>query len=167
MTSKLRLPTPGARYEERNEAETRREIELAFLRQQNGGVGLAKRRTITLVSGSLANNTDEQGLLDLLAPGVLFYSVTSDKAARLRLYAHDAARDADYLRPTSTPPSPGIGVFGEWRWQVEQKKTITPNVYLFNDDDVVNNNIYYTLENLSGSTTTITIELVVVTIEAA
>lgn len=169
----ISLPKPGAKYDPRNEAETRRLIELAFLRiaavTGTGGGGTstpaATRREVILTTGSVASGAEEQGTIDMGAKTQMLLLIESDRACRLRFYATSAARATDLSRGTDADPPAGRGVQGEFIWQTSHQKIVN-FVDLFNADDPVTNTIYYTYKNLSGSTGTATITMTVLTLEA-
>jgi hypothetical protein len=163
----LRLPKPPPRYDPRDEAETRRLIELALLRDTpgQGGAGLESRREVTLTTASLANGAEETGTIDIGAPGVRLLKIESDRACWFRPYPTAATRTLDEDRSQDTDPPTGR-VFADFIWLTAHEKIVTPPVDLFNADSSVAEVIYYSVKNISGTTGTITLTLTVVSNEA-
>jgi hypothetical protein len=167
VSTKLVLPQPESGYNQENEAQTRRAIELAFLRQRSGGGGaLQSRRTVTITTASLAAGEVEEGSIDFGAPGQDLLTLTTDRACRLRFYATAAGQTADLDRAYTTPPAAGLGYFLDAIWRTVHTKIMAPPVKLFNAEAPVSNTIYYTIENLSTATGAVTITAVVVSTEA-
>lgn len=166
MTVKLRLPTPGPQYDQRNEAETRREIELLMLKSVASSASAgAARRTVTWATASLASGATESGSTNFGAPGQHLIMIETDVPARVRLYADQDVRDEDLDRATSTPPDSGTGVFLDAKWNTTHIKFIAPPVFLYNADSPVADTIYYNITNLDGSTTPVTVTATVISAE--
>ena len=89
------------------------------------------------------------------------FKITTNAAAWVRVYVDDASRDADTTRSEGEDPSPGDGVIGEVRTTGSQSVLITPGIMGFNNDNPRTNNIYLSVTNRSGSSTTITVTLTV------
>lgn len=166
MSTKLVLPQPEASYDRENEAQTRRAIELAFLRQSpSTGGGLPSRRTVVLTTASLANGSTETGTIDIGAPAVTLLAIESDRACWFRPYPTAAARTLDSSRSSDADPPTGR-VFADFIWLSAHEKIVIPVVDLFNFDASVSNSIYYSLKNTSGSTGVTTITMTVLSKEA-
>lgn len=166
MTVKLRLPTPGPSYDQRNEAETRREIELLLLKSVASSASAgAARRTVIFATGSLASGATESGSTNFGAPGQHLIMIESDVPARVRLYSASSVRDADLSRAVATPPDSGTGVFLDAVWNTTHVKYIAPPVFLYNADSPVADTIYYNITNLDSSTTPVTITATVISAE--
>lgn len=166
MTVKLRLPTPGPTYDQRNEAETRREIELLMLKSVAGTPNLgAARRTVVFTTASLAHSATESGYVDMGAPGQHLIMITADRSARVRFYADQDVRDDDLDRPSSTAPDAGVGVFLDAVWATTHTKFIAPPVFLYNADSPVAERIYYNVTNTSGATSAVIVTCVVISAE--
>ena len=73
------------------------------------GGGSFTRTTATYTTGSLVASGQETGVV-ALAAGYRLYVVSTDRPARVRLYATVAYRDADASRPKGTDPSGDHGV---------------------------------------------------------
>lgn len=162
----FRLPRPLAQYDARDEAETRRLIELALLRDTGGGAGLESRRDVAFTTASLANGASQQSSTDFGAPGQLLLMISVNRACRLRFYAIASVQSTDASRAYTTPPQAGIGMLLDAVWLTVHTKYIAPPVLLFNGNVPASNTIYWTVENLSGSTGTVTVTATVVSIEA-
>ena len=163
----LRLPSPPERYSQRDEAETRRLIELVLLSAAPAAAGgLPSRRTVTYTTASLAAGDSEQASFNLGAPGAVLRTILSDRAARARFYAVASVQSSDASRAFTTPPQAGIGMLGDFVWLTSHTKIVSPHLDLFNADDPVDNTVYITVQNLTGSTSTVTLTLEVVSVEA-
>lgn len=161
----LRLPSPPKTYEQRDEAETRRLIELALLRDTPGAASGAARRTVTFATAVLAAGASELRYADFGAPGQHLLMLQADKACRIRLYSAAAIRDSDAPRPASTAPDSGVGILLDAIWATPHVKFIAPPVFLYNADAAVASNIYYVVTNTGSVSAAITITATVVSAE--
>jgi hypothetical protein len=164
----ITLPSPGVRYDRDNEAATRHAIQTAFLRCTGGegGAGaLPSRRTVVYTTGSLAAGESEQATFDLGAPGAVLRTIDTDRAARARFYAVASVQSTDADRAFTTPPQAGIGILGDFVWTTSHRKIVSPHLDLFNADSPVSNTVYVNVQNLTGSTSTVTITMTVVSVE--
>lgn len=127
--------------------------------------GLASRATVTLTSGSLANNAVENGTVTL-AKSSLLHSIEADRACRVVFYSTDAARTADAGRALGTPAAPGLGVLAEFAFSAADTIDCGPRPLLANGDSSPTTSVYYALTNLSGATSTVALTLVHLKLEA-
>jgi len=165
----IRLPRPSVHYDAANEAATRREIETALARlpQTSASSGLAARRRVIKTTNSLAAQDIEQGQINMGAKTQVLLLLETNRACRLRLYSDTAARAEDADRSLSADPKAGIGVLAEFIWLTAHTKHVSPAVVLYNADETVSDLIYYTVQNLSGSTGAITLTFTVLSLEGA
>lgn len=164
--TKLTLPETPKRFDPDNEQETRRLIELAFARQEAGGGALPSRRTVTHTSASLAAGASVEESFNLGAPGAVLRTILVDRAARVRFYATAAAQTNDLTRAFTTAPQAGLGILGDFIWLTSHTKIVSPHLDLFNADSPVASTVYITIQNLTASTSTVLVTLVVVSVEA-
>jgi hypothetical protein len=163
----LTLPEAGDRYSQDNEQETRRLIELAFSRAAPGGSGaLPSRRTVEHTSASMAASATVTESFDLGAPGAVLRTIESDRASRVRFYSTASAQSDDLTRAFTTPPQAGLGILGDFIWQTSHTKIVSPHLDLFNADNPVSNTLYITIQNLTGSSSTVLVTMVVVSVES-
>lgn len=123
-----------------------------------GGGSGCTRTTLNFTSGSLAVAADEIDTVPTGADSFLFLSMTVSIPCRVRVYATAAFAAADRTRPSSQDP---VGNFGMYLEMVfipgVPTWTMAPIPVAVNQDVVENQNVYMTIQNLSPTTTTITI----------
>lgn len=137
-----------------------------------GGLNTALN-TATITTNSLANLASQTGSVNM-AKGFLLFFVQFDHAARIRLYSTAAGRDTspEPTRPVSVAVTPGLSN------QIICDIVLTglPGVPLTfpcsniipggNQDTGQSSSIYWAIQNISGSTTTITATLSFLQLEA-
>ena len=129
------------------------------------GGGLVTRQTLTGTTSSLANNaTAELNIVGYKSYTLL--KIQTSAAAWVRVYTDDASRDADVTRSEGQDPVAGSGVVTEVITTGAQTVLISPGVIGFNNDSTPNTNIYLSVTNRSGSTTSITVTLTAIRLEA-
>lgn len=123
-----------------------------------GGGPTSEARFSASASASLASGASAATTLDLGATNARILRVTSNGAARLRLYASEAARDADAERDTETDPTDDHGVWldfalpsGDVDW------IVSPAVDLANMDDPLGTTVPATIDNLGTASAVVTI----------
>lgn len=127
------------------------------------GSGIARTST-TITTASLADLARGSGSV-ALAKTLCLLSIQLDRAARIRFYATAAIRDADLGRSIATEPVDGCF----YDAQSTGAATFFGNtgaVTIFNGDSSATTSIYYTIDNLSGSTSTVAATLKYVPLEA-
>jgi hypothetical protein len=120
-------------------------------------VGLSSRDTFTKTTGSLANNTSEDGTVQLAKTCVLLQLIV-DRACRIVYYSTPAARTADSGRVLGVPPSPGLGILAEFAPTGAVTIDCGPLILLANGDGSPSTDIYYTITNMGGSTHTVQVD---------
>lgn len=122
------------------------------------GGGSSVRATVSKTTGSLANGASETGTLTL-AKTLALLGATTDRDARVQLYATAAYRTADAGRAVGTNPTPGTengiiadfvltSALGTWDF--------SPPLLGSNRDGTPASTVYYRITNL-GTTGTITV----------
>jgi hypothetical protein len=125
--------------------------------------GIGTRKNVTYTTASLANNASETGAVALGKSGALFY-ITADRAARVRIYATAAKRDADLARAAGSDRTANDLMFAEiiFTSSLLGIGTQDPVVRYYNLDATVVGNIYVIVQNTSGATSTVAITFTVV-----
>jgi hypothetical protein len=131
-----------------------------------GGSGtLASRAAIAGTTGSLANAAT--GNLTITGyKGYMLYKIQTSAAAWVRIYTDIASRTADASRVEGADPTPGSGVVAEVITTGAQTILISPGALGFSNESSPNTNIQLAVTNKSGGTTTITVTLTAVQLEA-
>ncbi len=130
-----------------------------------GGGSMASRTTVSGTTSSLS--AGGTGPINITGyKGYMLMKVETSAAAWVRIYTSEAARIADASRTEGTDPSPGAGVIAEVITTGADTVMITPGALGFNDDPTVTTDIPVRVTNKSGSSTTITVTLTVIQLEA-
>jgi hypothetical protein len=113
------------------------------------GVG-SNRTTLEHVTAALASGAYQTDDL-AWAPSVRMFKIATDRAARVRIYATAAQRDADISRQPGTKPTGNHGRLFEFITTPTQLEwTLTPVVDMTADED--DGVFYITVDNLSNTT---------------
>ena len=125
----------------------------------------SSRATVAGTSASLLN--DASGDIDITGfKGYILYKIQTSVASWVRLYTDSASRTADNSRLEGTDPLPGAGVIAEVITTGASTILISPGAFGFNNESSPTTNIPVRVTNKSGSTTDVTVTLVVVQLEA-
>ena len=125
----------------------------------------SSRATVAGTSASLLN--DASGDIDITGfKGYILYKIQTSVASWVRLYTDSASRTADNSRLEGTDPLPGAGVIAEVITTGASTILISPGAFGFNNEGSPTTNIPVRVTNKSGSTTDVTVTLVVVQLEA-
>ncbi len=130
-----------------------------------GGSSLQSRIIRTNQTTSLADGAEA----DLDITGFKAYallSITTDKAARVRLYVKAASRTADASRAEGTDPTSDAGLIAEVITTGAETVIISPGAYGFNLENFTTTNIPCRVTNKSGSTDTVQVSLLVLQLES-
>ena len=132
-----------------------------------GGTSLGSRQTFNAsTSAAHADNTAENITITAYK-GYALYKVKVAEPAWVSLYVSSAARTADSNRAITMDPTPGSGVIAEVITQSTNETVLfTPAVIGYNDDSTPSTNVYLKVQNRSGSTQSINVELTVTQLEA-
>jgi len=130
-----------------------------------GGGTLAARAAVAGTTASLANAA--RGNLTITGyKGYMLYKIQTSAAAWVRIYTDIASRTADASRVEGADPTPGSGVVAEVITTGAQTILISPGALGFSNETVPDTNIQLAVTNKSGATTTITVTLTAVQLEA-
>jgi hypothetical protein len=130
-----------------------------------GGGTLASRAAVAGTTASLANAAT--GNLTITGyKGYMLYKIQTSAAAWVRIYTDIASRTADSSRVEGADPTPGAGVVAEVITTGAQTILISPGALGFSNESSPDTNIQLAVTNKSGATTTITITLTAVQLEA-
>jgi len=130
-----------------------------------GGGTLASRSAVAGTTASLANTAT--GNLTITGyKGYMLYKIQTSAAAWVRIYTDIASRTADATRVEGADPTPGAGVVAEVITTGAQTILISPGALGFSNESSPDTNIQLAVTNKSGGTTTITVTLTAVQLEA-
>jgi len=130
-----------------------------------GGGTLAARAAVAATTASLANTAT--GNLTITGyKGYMLYKIQTSAAAWVRIYTDTTSRTADATRLEGADPTPGSGVVAEVITTGAQTILISPGALGFSNETVPDTNIQLAVTNKSGGTTTITVTLTAVQLEA-
>jgi hypothetical protein len=130
-----------------------------------GGGTLAARAAVAGTTASLANAAT--GNLTITGyKGYMLYKIQTSAAAWVRIYTDIASRTADSSRAEGADPTPGSGVIAEVITTGAQTILISPGAFGFSNESSPDTNIQLAVTNKSGGTTTITVTLTAVQLEA-
>ncbi len=130
------------------------------------GGGAQSRNIVSGVTTSIPNlgigNTDIIG-----QKSYALMKVGLSTSGWIRLYTDSTSRSNDVSRSVGEDPAPGSGVIAEVvTTGISTQQMITPFAMGGNMDEPVTNKIYVAIQNLSGSTQTITANLTILQLEA-
>ena len=130
-----------------------------------GGGTLAARAAVAATTASLANTAT--GNLTIVGyKGYMLYKIQTSAAAWVRIYTDTTSRTADATRLEGADPTPGSGVVAEVITTGAQTILISPGALGFSNETVPDTNIQLAVTNKSGGTTTVTVTLTAVQLEA-
>lgn len=130
-----------------------------------GGGTLASRAAVAGTTASLANTAT--GNLTITGyKGYMLYKIQTSAAAWVRIYTDITSRTADATRLEGADPTPGSGVVAEVITTGAQTILISPGALGFSNEATPDSNIQLAVTNKSGGTTTITVTLTAVQLEA-
>jgi len=127
--------------------------------------GLQSRGTVTGTTSSLADAAEA----DLDITGFKSYAllaITTDRAARVRLYVSSATRTADASRAEGVDPTSDAGLIAEVITTGAETVIISPGAFGFNLESSPTTTIPCRVTNKSGSTSTVQVDLNILQLEA-
>ena len=130
-----------------------------------GGSGLQSR----IIRTNQTSNLPEGFEADLDITGFKAYAlmaITTDRAARVRLYVNAATRTADAARAEGVDPTSDAGLIAEVITTGAETVIISPGAYGFNLESSPTTTIPCRVTNKSGGTSTVQVDLNVVQLEA-
>jgi len=142
-------------------------VELANAADVGGGGGssLQSRADKVGTTPSLAN--DATNNLDITGfKGYALLSITTDKAAWVRIYSNGASRTADASRLETADPSPDAGVIAEVITTGAETVLMSPSAMGFNMEATPTTTIPCAVTNKSGSAGTVVVTLNILQLEA-
>lgn len=139
----------------------------AFVDAPSGGGGSSLQTRINKVGVSASLTDGATGNVDIVAfKGYALLSITTDKAAWVRIYSNGATRTADASRLEVTDPTPDAGVIAEVITTGAETVLMSPSSMGFNMEASPTTNIPCAVTNKSGSTGTVSVTLNVLQLEA-
>ena len=137
----------------------------AWVAQGGSGSGLQSRGGVTGTTSSLADAA--QADLDITGfKSYALLTITTDRAARVRLYVSAATRTADASRAEGVDPTSDAGLIAEVITTGAETVIISPGAYGFNLESSPTTNIPCRVTNKSGSTSTVQVSLNILQLEA-
>ena len=130
-----------------------------------GGGTLGSRTTVSGTTASIADNETANILVEGFK-GYVLYKIETSAAAWVRVYTSQDARTADANRTINTDPLPGAGVIAEVISTGAQTINLAPGVIGFNDESTPTTDIVIAITNKSGATTTVSVTLTILQLEA-
>ena len=130
-----------------------------------GGSGLQSRSTATATTSSIPDGTQ----VDLDITGFKSYallSITTDRAARVRLYVTSATRSADASRAEGVDPTSDAGLIAEVITTGAETVIISPGAFGFNLEGTPTSVIPCRVTNKSGGASTVQVDLNILQLEA-
>lgn len=122
--------------------------------------GFPARATASATSSSLANNSSDSSVTISLATTYRLISITTDRAARVRVYSTTAQRTADLSRAVTVDPAGDAGVVLEFVSTGAHTYSLSPIPVGASLESTPSATIPMTVQNLSGSTSTVTVSFV-------
>ena len=135
----------------------------AYVDANSGGA--SSRSTATGTTSSLADAAEA----DLDITGFKSYAlltITTDRAARVRLYVSAATRTADASRAEGTDPTSDAGLIAEVITTGADTVIISPGAYGFNLESTPTTTIPCRVTNKSGSASTVQVDLNILQLES-
>jgi hypothetical protein len=128
---------------------------------------MLKRITTSKTTGSIANNTSENGSWNVGCGTFVLLKIQVDRACRVELYSTAAFQSADSSRAYNTPPTAGAqnGIICDFGFTTGETWVCSPDLLGSNGDSSPADLVYYNITNLSGSTSTVTVTLTIVPLE--
>ena len=125
---------------------------------------LYARNGFTVASSVLANNESE----NLTVAGYKSYvlmNISTSHACWVRIYSDTAARTLDETRSIITDPVAGSGVIAEFVTTGNQTQRVTPFIFGGNLEMIPTDDLYIRVTNLSGSSNSINISILLTRLE--
>ena len=140
-------------------------LDVAVTALGGGGSSLQSRTAKAGTTASIANGASA----DLSITGFKTYallSITTDRAAWVRIYANGATRTADASRLETSDPAPDAGVIAEVITTGAQTVLVSPGVIGYNLESTPTTVIPCRVTNKSGATSTVVVTLNILQLEA-
>ena len=141
------------------------DVAVTALSGGGGGSSLQSRTAKAGTTASIANGASA----DLSITGFKTYallSITTDRAAWVRIYANGATRTADASRLETSDPAPDAGVIAEVITTGAQTVLVSPGVIGYNLESTPTTVIPCRVTNKSGATSTVVVTLNILQLEA-
>ena len=124
------------------------------------------RDTLTAATSIIADGVTENVNITSAAKAYAVLSIQVDDAAWVRIYSSATARTNDSSRSELVDPDPDAGVHAEIITAGATTVKFTPASIGWNDESPVTDTIYLAIKNKSGTTRTITADLVILPLES-
>lgn len=130
----------------------------------SGGTTITRGSVSHTTASIAADATENATLTAAKSYGVI--SVTTDKAAWVRIYSDIASRNADASRAITQDPDPDAGVNAEVITTSGTTVRFTPAMIGWNDESTPLSEMYLAITNKSGSTNTIAVTVNYIPLES-
>lgn len=118
-----------------------------------------KRSTRVVTTGALANLASQTGNAVMPDTVVALLTIQADRACWVRLYTDAGAQAADASRSFGVQPTAGTGVLAEFVFTGAATIPTSPVPWLCNDEGAPASRVFYSIQNRSGSLSTVTVTL--------
>ena len=145
---------------------TRTSADEITIASSGGGGGLSSRTTVSVTTASIADAATDNVSITSAAKSYAVLSIQVDAASWVRVYSSSTARTNDSSRTELVDPDPDAGVHAEIITVGATTVKFTPASIGWNDESPVTDTIYLAIKNKSGTTRTITADLVILPLEA-
>jgi hypothetical protein len=145
---------------------TRTSADEITIASSGGGGGLSSRTTVSVTTASIADAATANVSITSAAKSYAVLSIQVDAASWVRVYSSSTARTNDSGRSELVDPDPDAGVHAEIITVGATTVKFTPTSIGWNDESPVTDTIYLAIKNKSGTTRTITANLVILPLEA-
>jgi len=140
-------------------------VELANAGGGGGGSSLQTRTDANATTSSLANGASEN--LDITGfKAYSLFTITTDAAAWVRIYANGASRTADASRNEFTDPLPDAGVIAEVITTGAETVMVSPGVVGYNLENTPTTTIPCAVTSKASGSTAISVSLNILQLEA-
>lgn len=121
------------------------------------------RQTVTITTASLADLAVESSNVALPFTTGALLVISVDRSCWVRLYATDTEQTADLTRTRGTLGTPGTGLLAEFQCMSgAQTVHVSPVAIIANDEATPTKRVWYTIQNLSGSTSPVVVTLTLI-----
>jgi hypothetical protein len=145
---------------------TRTSADEITIASSGGGGGLSSRTTVSVTTASIADAATANVSITSAAKSYAVLSIQVDAASWVRVYSSSTARTNDSGRSELVDPDPDAGVHAEIITVGATTVKFTPASIGWNDESPVTDTIYLAIKNKSGTTRTITANLVILPLES-
>lgn len=126
---------------------------------------LEARSPLVITTANLADLAVESSSKTLPFTEGELLTLEVDRECWVRFYSSEAAQLADAARDFVTVAQAGMGVLGDFKPTGASVISVSPRAGIGNDEDPLVKRVWYTIQNRSGSASTVTVTMNMVPIE--